>query len=73
MTDEKWIALLGFLVTACGILSTFPPLAQYSAWFVLAASLIGAFLGSWFGVKPAYQLRQENNAAVEKANELMKD
>ncbi len=58
MTDERWIALLGFAVTALGLLSTFPPLAQYSQWFSLGAALIGAFMGSWFGVKPAYQERK---------------
>ena len=57
MTDEKIIALLGFLITALGFLSVFPPLADYSQWFVLFASLTGAFIGSWFGVKPIVQAR----------------
>ena len=57
MTDEKVIALLGFLITALGFLAVFPPLADYSQWFVLFASLTGAFIGSWFGVKPIVQAR----------------
>ena len=57
LTDEKILALLGFLIFAFGILATFPPLAQYSEWFRLLASLTGAFIGSWFGVKPIVQAR----------------
>jgi uncharacterized membrane protein YbaN (DUF454 family) len=63
MTDEKWIALLGFLIAACGILGTFAPLADYSAWFNLAATLLGAFMAAWFGVKPTYQARKERIAS----------
>ena len=57
MTDEKVIALLGFLITALGFLAVFPPLADYSQWFVLFASLTGAFISAWFGVKPIVQAR----------------
>ena len=53
MTDEKWIALLSFFVTALTLASTFPPIAQYADWFKLAAALLSAFIGAWFGVKPA--------------------
>lgn len=55
MTDAKWVALLSFIVTALALLSAFPPLAQYADWFKLAAALVSAFVGAWFGVKPVYQ------------------
>ncbi len=55
MTDERWIALLSFLVTALTLVSAFPPAAQYAEWFKLAAVLVSAFVGAWFGVKPAVQ------------------
>ena len=57
LTDEKILALLGFLIFAFGILATFPPLAQYSEWFTLAGALVGAFISAWFGVKPIVQAR----------------
>jgi hypothetical protein len=63
VTEEKIIALLGFSIFAFGLLATFPPLAQYSEWFRLAASLTGAFIGSWFGVKPIVQAR---SASIKK-------
>lgn len=55
MTDERWIALLSFLVTALTLISAFPPAAAYADWFKLAAALVSAFVGAWFGVKPAVQ------------------
>ena len=57
LTDEKILALLGFLIFAFGILATFPPLADYSQWFVLFASLTGAFISAFFGVRPIVQAR----------------
>jgi len=63
MTDEKILALLGFLIFACGILATFPPLAAYGQWFTLAGALVGAFISAWFGVKPIVQAR---SASIKK-------
>jgi uncharacterized membrane protein YbaN (DUF454 family) len=75
MTNEKWIALLGFVVTALGILGAFGPLAEYSAYFNLIAALVGAFMAAWFGVKPIYQQRKRDAAfkaaAIERANKLI--
>jgi len=50
MTDQKWIALLSFLVTVLTLLSGFGPLAAYGDWFKLAGAIIAAFVGAWFGV-----------------------
>ena len=65
MTDQKWIALLGFLVTACGLLAVFPPLVQYSQWFSLIGALIGAFVAAWFGIKPAIAASRAKAAAAK--------
>ncbi len=72
MTDQKWIALLGFVVTALGILGAFGPLAQYSEYFNLGAALVGAFVAAWFGVRPVYQARKEKQEALKRVNDLMK-
>ena len=63
MTNEKMISLLSFAITALGLLSLFPPLAAYSEWFIFAASLVGAFIGSWYGVKPIVQARSAGQPA----------
>jgi phosphatidylglycerophosphate synthase len=52
MSDEKWIALLSFVIFVLGLLAVFPPLAQWAQWLTLAASLVAGFVSYWFGVKP---------------------
>ncbi len=62
MTDQKWIALLGFIVAACSILAAVPQLAEY-AWVVnLIGALVAAFIAAWFGVRPTLQARAKNKA-----------